>query len=166
LKYSCKEANNNANTKFSQDIPTAYASALSHRGALEVLMEDESTFGSELESVQKLVHSEDKADPEEAKRVKRRELDDAIYAALLSRAHSDQARALVDTVVTMVAEREVAVGIRTNKRGKKQTALASAVERLLADLLQAQASETNKGYVFSVPQAGRFHRPSGELPRV
>jgi hypothetical protein len=91
---------------------------------------------------------DDEAAIEEAKRLKGRELDDALYAALLSRAHSDQARALVDTVVTMVAERELAAGIRTNKRDKKHTALRTAVERLLADLLQAQASETNKGYVF------------------
>jgi hypothetical protein len=111
-------------------------------------MEDESTLGIELESVQKLVHSEDEAAFEEAKRLKGRELDDALYAALLSRAHSDQARGLVDTVVKLVIEQEVAAGTRTNKRDKKQTALASAVERFLADLLQAQASETNKGYVF------------------
>src|SRR5215472_404831 len=94
-------------------------------------------------------------DVDEAKRLRGRQLDDALYAALLSRAHSDQARALVDTVVRMVAERELAAGIRTNKRDKKQTALRSAVERLLADLLQAQASETNKGYVF------RSLRPEG-----
>jgi hypothetical protein len=91
---------------------------------------------------------DDEAAIEEAKRLKGRELDDALYAALLSRAHSDQARVLVDTVAKLVIEQEVAAGIRTNKRDKKQTALASAVERLLADLLQAQASETNKGYVF------------------
>jgi len=114
-------------------------------------MEDEISLGDALE-VQKVQSHED---AEEAKRLRGRQLDDALYAALLSRAHSDQARALVDTVVTMVAQRELAAGIRTNKRDKKQTALRSAVERLLADLLQAQASETNKGYVF------RSLRPEG-----
>lgn len=59
---------------------------------------------SELEGVQKVVQSEVEAASDEAKRLKRRELDDAIYAALLSRAHSDPARALVDTVVKLVIE--------------------------------------------------------------
>ena len=36
----------------------------------------------------------------------------------------------------------------TKKRTKKQEALKSATERFLADLLQAQASEKAKGYVF------------------
>ena len=85
---------------------------------------------------------------DEAKRLKGRELDDALYAALLSRSHSDQARVLVDTVTALVTEHEIAAGTRTNKRDKKKTALQLAVERLLADLLQAQASETNKGYVY------------------
>jgi hypothetical protein len=111
-------------------------------------MEDESTRGNELEGVQKLVQPENEATSDEAKRLKGRELDDALYAALLSRAHSDQARALVDTVAKLIIQQEIAAGTRTNKRDKKQTALASAVERFLADLLQAQASETNKGYVF------------------
>ena len=87
---------------------------------------------------------------------KRRELDDALYVALLSRAHSDQARSLVDTVAKLVAERELAGGKRTNKRDKKQTALKSAVERLLADLLQAQASENAKGYVYRSMRPGGF----------
>jgi hypothetical protein len=101
------------------------------------------------------IHSMRRSDDDEAKRLKGRELDDALYAVLLSRAHSDQARALVDIVATLVIEQEVAAGNRTNKRDKKKTSLASAVERLLADLLQAQASETNKGYVF------RSLRPEG-----
>jgi hypothetical protein len=37
----------------------------------------------------------------------------------------------------MVAAHELAGGMRTNKRDKKHTALRTAVERLLADLLQA-----------------------------
>src|SRR5262249_33793115 len=102
-------------------------------------MEDESALGSELEVVQKHVQTEDEAELEEAKRLRGRQLDDALYAALLSRAHSDQARSLVDTVVTMVAEHELAAGVRTNKRDKKHTALRTAVERLCADLLEAQA---------------------------
>lgn len=87
-------------------------------------------------------------DVDEAKRLKGRDLDDALYAALLSRAHSDQARALVDTVTNLIAEHELAASTRTNKRDKKKLALRLAVERFLADLLQAQASETNKGYVY------------------
>ena len=84
-----------------------------------------------------------------------RELDNARYAALMSRAHSDQARALILAVTDMVAAHELAAGARTNKRKKKQTALRSAVERLLADLLLAQASEKTNGYVY------RSMRPEG-----
>jgi len=98
----------------------------------------------------------DEAAIEEAKRLKGRELDDALYAALLSRAHSDQAHALVDTVVTMVAAHELAAGTRTNKRDKKHTALRTAVERLLADLLEAQASEKAKGYVYRTARPKDF----------
>jgi len=89
---------------------------------------------------------EDEAD--EAKRLRGRQLDDALYAALLSRCHSDEAHALVDTVTALVTEHEIAAATRTNKRNKKKLALRLAVERLLADLLQAQASDTNKGYVY------------------
>jgi hypothetical protein len=84
----------------------------------------------------------------EANRQKRRELDNALYAALLSRAHSDQARALVDIVIKMVADHELAGGTRTYKRDKKQTALRVAVEALLADLLQAQGAEKAQGYIY------------------
>ena len=76
--------------------------------------------------------------PEETKEPKLqnpRELDDARYAALDCRAHSDQARALVAAVTDLVAEQELTSGTRTNKRKKKQIDLGSAVERLLADLL-------------------------------
>jgi hypothetical protein len=64
--------------------------------------------------------------PEETKEPKLqnpRELDDARYAALDCRAHSDQARALVAAVTDLVATHELATGTRTNKRKKKQTAL-------------------------------------------
>lgn len=84
-----------------------------------------------------------------------RELDDARYAALDCRAHSDQARALVAAVTDMVTAHELAAGTRTNKRKKKQAELSSAAERLLADLLLAQASEKAKGYVY------RPMRPEG-----
>lgn len=93
---------------------------------------------------------------DEAARKRAREFDAALYAALLSRAHSDQARALVDTVATMVAEHELAAGTRTNKRDKKHTALRTAVERLLADLLEAQASEKAKGYVYRTARPADF----------
>jgi hypothetical protein len=119
-------------------------------------MEDESSLSSELEGVQKFAAPDEEVDPEEAKRLKGRELDDAIYAALLSRAHSDQARAVVDVVVKLVAERELAAGIRTNKRDKKHTALRTAVERLLADLLEAKASERAKGYVYRTARPADF----------
>ena len=52
------------------------------------------------------------------------------------------------TVTDMVAAHELAAGMRTNKREKKQKALWSAVERLLADLLLAQTSEKTNGYVY------------------
>ena len=97
----------------------------------------------------------DRGETKKSKRQNPRELDDARYAALDCRAHSDQARALVTTVTNLVAEQELASGTRTNKRKKKQTALSSAVERLLADLLLAQTSEKTKGYVY------RSMRPDG-----
>ena len=95
--------------------------------------------------------------PEETKEPKvhnPRELDDARYAALMSRANSDQARALVNAVTNLVAEHELAAGTRTNERKKKQATLRSAVERLLADLLLAQISEKTHGYLY------RSMRPS------
>jgi hypothetical protein len=85
-----------------------------------------------------------------------RELDNARYAALDCRAYSDQARALVATVTNMVAGHELAAGTRTNKRKKNQTALASTVERLLADLLLAQTKEKTKGYVYRSMRPGAF----------
>jgi hypothetical protein len=87
-------------------------------------------------------------DVDEAKRLRGRQLDDALYAALLSRSHSDQARALVDTLTSLVTEHELAASTRTNKRDKKKLALRLTVERFLADLLQAHSSDTNKGYVY------------------
>jgi hypothetical protein len=84
-----------------------------------------------------------------------RELDDARYAALDCRAHSDEARALVATVTDLVAAHELAAGTRTNRRKKKLSALRSAVERFLADLLLAQTSEKTNGYVY------RSMRPEG-----
>src|SRR5262249_9634962 len=66
-----------------------------------------------------------------------------------------QARALVAAVTDMVTVHELATGTRTNKRNKKQAELISAVDRLLADLLLAQASEKAKVYVY------RPTRPEG-----
>jgi hypothetical protein len=97
-------------------------------------------------------------DREEAKKPKvdnPREFDDARYAGLTSRAHSEQARAVVVAVTDLVAAHELAAGTRTNKRKAKQIALSSAVEGLLADLLLAQTSEKAKGYVY------RPMRPAG-----
>jgi hypothetical protein len=117
-------------------------------------MEVEKMPGALEDQVQEIAREEDAA-ADEAKRLKGRELDDALYAALLSRAHSDEARTVVDTVTKIVAEHELAGGTRTNRRDKKQAALRLAVEALLADLLQAQASEKAKGYVY------RTVRPEG-----
>ena len=85
---------------------------------------------------------------DETARRRAREFDDALYASLTSSAHSDQARQLVETVTTLVAEQELAVGARTNKRKKKRDELRVAVERLLADLLQAQAIDKTHGYIY------------------
>ena len=85
-----------------------------------------------------------------------RELDDARYAALDCRAHSDQARALVSAVTDLVVAQELAAGTRTNKRKRTQTALRSAVEGLLADLLQAQISDKTKGYVYRPMRPSSF----------
>lgn len=92
----------------------------------------------------------------EPKRQNPRELDDARYAALLSRAHSDQATALVDTVADLVAGHELAAGTRTNKRHKKRVALRATVERLLADLIQAQLSEKANGYIYRSMRPAAF----------
>jgi hypothetical protein len=85
-----------------------------------------------------------------------RELDDARYAALDCRAHSDRARALVSAVTDLVVAQELAAGTRTNKRKRKQTALRSAVEGLLADLLQARISDKTKGYVYRPMRPSSF----------
>src|SRR5262249_14643025 len=85
-----------------------------------------------------------------------RELDGARYAALDCRAHSEEAHALVAHVTSLVAAQELAAGTRANKRKKTQTALASAVERLLADLLRAHASEKANGYVFRAMRPQSF----------
>jgi hypothetical protein len=85
-----------------------------------------------------------------------RELDDARYAALDCRAHSDEARALVPAVTDLVVAQELAGGTRTNKRKRKQTALRSAVEGLLADLLQAQISDKTNGYVYRPMRPSSF----------
>src|SRR5262245_54145172 len=84
-----------------------------------------------------------------------RELDDALFAALVCRVHSDEARALALIVAEMVGAHELAKGMRKNKRKKRQAALSTAVERLLADLLLAQTSEKTRGYVY------RSLRPAG-----
>jgi hypothetical protein len=96
------------------------------------------------------------AEDKEAARKRAREFDDALYAPLLSRAHSDQAKALVDAVTALVAQQELAASSRTRRRGRTRTAvLRAAVERFLADLLQAQSVERAKGYVY------RPMRPEG-----
>src|SRR6476659_8773520 len=83
----------------------------------------------------------DREETKEPKVHNPRELNDARYAALDCRAHSDQARALVAAVTDLAAAQEISAGKRTNKRKKKQIALSSAVERFLADLLQEKTSE-------------------------
>jgi hypothetical protein len=85
-----------------------------------------------------------------------RELNDARYAALDCRAHSDQARALVAAVTDLAAAQEISAGKRTNKRKKKQIALSSAVERFLADLLQEKTSEKANGYVYRAMRPKSF----------
>ena len=62
---------------------------------------------------------------DEAARKRAREFDDALYAALDCRAQSDQGRALVDAVVSLVTEHEHATGTRTNRRSKKVADLGS-----------------------------------------
>src|SRR5262249_11993004 len=84
------------------------------------------------------------------------ELDDALFAAIVCRLHSDEARALALIVAEMVGAHELAKGMRKNKRKKRQTALSTAVERLLADLLLAQTSEKTKGYVYRSLRPGGF----------
>ena len=98
----------------------------------------------------------DRGETKKSSRQNPRELDDARYAALDCRAHSEQARALVTTLTNLVAEHELTAGTRTNKRKKKQAALSSAVERLLADLLLVQTLQKTKGYVYRSMRPERF----------
>lgn len=84
-----------------------------------------------------------------------RDFDEAFYAALLSRAQSDPARQLVQGLAEIVESHELAVGIRANRSIAKLDKLKIAVERFLADLLCAQATERSKGYVY------RSMRPKG-----
>jgi hypothetical protein len=85
-----------------------------------------------------------------------REFDDALYSSLLSRAHSDQARGLVETVTGLVAAHELDAGTRFKKRKKKQEDLRSAVERFLSDLLQAQSVVKTHGLVYRNLRPQRF----------
>ena len=112
------------------------------------LDEDSKLDSDALDQYQATAQPEEDKGAEEAKRQKGRELDDALYAALLSRAHSDQACALVDAVTKTIAEHEIAGSLRANKRDKKHKTLRLAVEAFLADLLQAQASQKAKGFVY------------------
>jgi hypothetical protein len=93
---------------------------------------------------------------DEAARKRAREFDDALYAALDCRAQSDQARALVDAVVTVVTEHEHATGTRTNRRNKKVADLRIAVEGFIADLLKAQSVSTSHGYVYRPVRPANF----------
>ena len=93
--------------------------------------EDGKLVGDASDQLQGAARPEKDTATEEAKRQKGRELDDALYAALLSRAHSDQACALVDAVTKSIIEHELAGGLRANKRDKKQKTLKSAVEAFL-----------------------------------
>jgi hypothetical protein len=93
---------------------------------------------------------------DEVARKRAREFDDALYAALDCRAQSDQARALVDAVVSLVTEHEHATGTRTNKRSKKVSDLRIAVEGFLANLLKAQAVPESHGYVYRAVRPGNF----------
>ena len=86
-----------------------------------------------------------------------RELDDARYAALDCRAHSDQARALVAAVTDLVAAHELASGTRTNKRKKKQTALSSAVEAPAGGPSAGADLREDQRLRVSVDEARRFH---------
>jgi hypothetical protein len=93
---------------------------------------------------------------DDAARKRAREFDDALYAPLDCRAQSDQARALVDEVVSLVTAHEHATGTRTNRRSKKVADLRVAVEGFLADLLKAQASPTSHGYVYRAVRPANF----------
>jgi hypothetical protein len=74
------------------------------------------------------------------------ELRDARYAALDSKAVTDAARKLVDTLCDQIATTELRLGKRQHKRMKKAAQLRMAVEGFMADLLRAQAS--GNGFVY------------------
>ena len=93
---------------------------------------------------------------DEAARKRAREFDDALYAALDCRAQSDQARSLVDAVVTLVTEHERTAGSRTNGRNKKIVDLRLTAEGFLADLLRAQAAPQSHGYVYRPVRPANF----------
>src|SRR5260370_41984679 len=86
----------------------------------------------------------------------KRELQHAVYAALTSRAGTDAANRLVDTLCEQVSAYEVRQGKRSNQRKKKAPQFRMAVEGLLADLLRAQTNEKAKGWVYRSLRTGSF----------
>jgi hypothetical protein len=68
------------------------------------------------------------------------ELRDATYAALDSKAVSEDARKLVDTLCEQITATELRLGRRRHRRLKKAAQLRTAVAGFVADLLRAQAS--------------------------
>jgi hypothetical protein len=68
----------------------------------------------------------------------------------------DQARAVVDKVVTLITEHEQNAGSRTNRRNKKIADLRLVVQGFLADLFRAQATPTSHGYVYRAMRPGNF----------
>jgi hypothetical protein len=89
----------------------------------------------------------------------RRKGDD--YAALMNRAASPAARALVDSLEAEALEWEEGQASRTNKRGKRAAGFHEAIERFTGDLLRAKADtligdEDATGRVYHSLNRGSF----------
>jgi hypothetical protein len=86
-----------------------------------------------------------------------KQLNDAKYASLTSRAVSDQARALIDHFIEMVEGVEEESGWRKNKRSEKsRSAFRRAMEGFVGDLLRAYADNKSGGWVYRSQKANSF----------
>jgi hypothetical protein len=82
----------------------------------------------------------------------------ASYASLDSRADTDEAKALVEQVTTLVEDQERGGGKRKNNRVSTRTKLKRAAEGFLGDLLHSAANAKSEGWVFHARRPDAFSR--------
>jgi hypothetical protein len=88
------------------------------------------------------------------------QLNNARYASLTSRAVSDEAKQLIDSLIEFLEGREEYKQVRKNKRSAKaRVAVRRTMEGFVGDLLRAQQDQGSGGWVYRSMKANSF---SGE----